>query len=71
MSGNHLAPKRERTYRSRHSFGDGHDLYHILSDDSVEQLTLDNIVNDSDYDSDEPIDLEYGACLGFDIYAYF
>jgi hypothetical protein len=42
-----------------------------VSDDSIEQLMLDNIVDDSDYDSDEPIDLEHVACLGFDIYACF
>jgi hypothetical protein len=45
--------------------------YHILSNDSIEQLMLVNIVDDSDYDSDEPIDLEYVAFLGFDIYAFF
>jgi hypothetical protein len=32
---------------------------------------LGNLVDDYDHDSDEPIDLEYVACLGFDIYAYF
>jgi hypothetical protein len=58
-------------YCSRHSFGDGHDPYHILSDDSIEQVMLDNVVDHSDYDFDKPIDLEYVACLGFDIYAYF
>jgi hypothetical protein len=50
-------------HRARHSFADGHDPYHILSEDSVEQLILDNILDGSDYDSDEPIDLEYVACL--------
>jgi hypothetical protein len=29
---------------------DGHDPYHILSDDSVEQLILDNILDGYDYD---------------------
>jgi hypothetical protein len=37
---------------------------HPLSDDLVELLILDNNVLDgSDNDSDEPIDLEYVACL--------
>jgi hypothetical protein len=42
---------------------DGHDPYRILSDDSIEQLLLDNILDGSDCDSHEPIDLEYVACL--------
>jgi hypothetical protein len=31
---------------------------------------LDNIAGNYGYDSNEPIDLEDVACLGFDIYAY-
>jgi hypothetical protein len=36
-------------HRARHSFADGHDPYHILSDDSVEQLILDNMLDGYDY----------------------
>jgi hypothetical protein len=55
-------------YRSRHSFRVGHYPYHVLIDDSIEQLMLDYIVYYvSDYDSDEPIDLECVVCQGFDV----
>jgi hypothetical protein len=37
-------------HRARHSFADVDDPYYILSDDSVEQLTLDNILDGYDYD---------------------